>query len=217
MFHVHGLQGRVYSGTLEQLREQQLPVSGVRGVRRLAPTLGEPAMPKAGTTGEGTSHSRSHDVAQAYGQGGAHRTRQPLTRAADVMRSPAITVPAEATLRDAWQTLARHGIAQAPVLNREGALVGLVGRAELMPPASLEPPDAAAERARLSQPVTALMWSPVPSAAPDTDLRRVAALLLDTGLPGVPVAAEDGHVVGFVSRTDLLRALATDPPLDLWG
>jgi CBS domain-containing protein len=57
----------------------------------------------------------------------------------------------------------------------------------------------------------------VPSTAPGTDLRRVAALPLDTGLPGVPVADDSGDVLGFVSRTDLLRALATDPPLDLWG
>ena len=69
--------------------------------------------------------------------------------------------------------------------------------------------------ARLSQPVTAAMWSPVPSTAPGTDLRRVAALLLHTGPPGVPVAADDGEVLGFVSRTDLLRALTTDSPLDL--
>jgi CBS domain-containing protein len=98
-----------------------------------------------------------------------------------------------------------------------GVLVGLVGRAELMPADSLEPPSAVSESARLSQPVTAVMWSPVPSTAPETDLRRVAALLLHTGLPGVPVATADGEVVGFVSRTDLLRALTTDPPLDLWG
>ena len=89
----------------------------------------------------------------------------------------------------------------------------LIARAELMPAASLEPPSAASEAARLSQPVTAVMWSPVPSTAPDTDLRRVAALLLHTGLPGVPVAADDGEVLGFVSRTDLLRALTTDHTL----
>jgi CBS domain-containing protein len=133
------------------------------------------------------------------------------------MRSPALTVPAMATLREAWKVLARHAVAQAPVVGTGGVLVGLVGRAELMPADSLEPPSAVSESARLSQPVTAVMWSPVPSTAPETDLRRVAALLLHTGLPGVPVATADGEVVGFVSRTDLLRALTTDPPLDLWG
>jgi CBS domain-containing protein len=41
-------------------------------------------------------------------------------------------------------------------------------------------------------------------------------VLLDTGLPGLPVVDDDGHVVGFISRTDILHAVVADPPLDLW-
>ena len=72
-------------------------------------------------------------------------------------------------------------------------------------------------QAMLTQRVEQVMWSPVPSAHIDTDLRRVASLLLETGLPGLPVTDQNGQVIGFVSRSDLLRALATDPPLDLWS
>jgi CBS-domain-containing membrane protein len=215
VFHIHGIQGRVFSGTLEQLRHQQL-VTGVSRIRRIAPVAADATPTTAAPSrGGSTAPGPGAQVAQAYGQ--AARVRQTLTCAADVMHRPALTVPAEATLREAWQVLARHGIAQAPVVGVGGVLVGLVARAELMPVASLEPPSAASETARLSQPVTAVMWSPVPSAAPGTDLRRVAALLLHTGLPGVPVTGDNGEVLGFVSRTDLLRALTTDPPLDLWG
>lgn len=38
MFQVHGIQGRVFSGTLEQLRQQHL-VTGVARVRRIAPVV----------------------------------------------------------------------------------------------------------------------------------------------------------------------------------
>ncbi len=216
MFHIHGIQGRVFSGTLEQLRQQQL-VTGVARIRRIAPVAADASPITTTPPGGGSigAHGPGAEAVQAYGQ--AARVRQPLTCAADVMHSPALTVPAEATLREAWLVLARHGIAQAPVVGAGGVLVGLVDRAALMPAASLEPPSAASESARLSQTVTAVMWSPVPSTAPGTDLRRVAALLLHTGLPGVPVAGDNGEVLGFVSRTDLLRALTTDPPLDLWG
>ena len=31
-----------------------------------------------------------------------------------------------------------------------------------------------------------------------------------------PVVNEGGSVTGFVSRTDILRAVVHDPPLDLW-
>jgi CBS domain-containing protein len=61
------------------------------------------------------------------------------------------------------------------------------------------------------------MWTPVPAVAEETDIRRVARVLLDTHLPGLPVVSEDGAVTGFVSRTDILRAVVHDPPLDLWS
>jgi CBS domain-containing protein len=61
------------------------------------------------------------------------------------------------------------------------------------------------------------MSTPVPCVAPDTDIRRVARVLLDTDLPGLPVVDDEGVVTGFVSRSDILRAVVTDPPLDLWG
>lgn len=216
MFFVHGVQGRVFSGTLEELR-QHGRVLGVAGVRRAA-AVGTGAEPAPAPPSSGTGqHPMGRKAAAAYGQVQAARARQPLTCAADVMRSPVITVPADASVREAWQLLARHGIGQAPVVDTSGVLVGLLGRAALMPDDSQEPPSAAAEAARLSQPVTTAMWSPVPGTSPDTDLRRVASLLLATGLPGVPVTDPQGGVLGFVSRTDLLRALATDPPLDLWG
>jgi len=61
------------------------------------------------------------------------------------------------------------------------------------------------------------MVTPVPSVEPQTDLRRVAQLLLDLGLPGLPVVADDGVVSAFISRSDILRAVVHDPPLDLWS
>ena len=61
------------------------------------------------------------------------------------------------------------------------------------------------------------MWSPVPGVSPEAGIRRVAQVLLDTGLPGLAVVDEHGFVIGFVSRSDIIRAVISDPPLDLWG
>lgn len=207
MFHVHGIQGRIFSGSLEQLRQQRL-VAGVAGVRRVG-AITAPSDPPAGLPTQARG-AQQMAALQAYGTTASRPARQPLRLVADVMHAPVITVAADMPLREAWLHLDRHGIGQAPVLDAGGALVGLIGRAALAPAWATGPDHPA-------RPVAEAMWSPVPSTAPDTDLRRVAALLLDTGLPGVPVADATGRLLGFVGRTDLLRALATDPPLDLWG
>ena len=218
MFQVYSTQGRVFSGTLDQLRELP-PVAAVTRARRVAAVASGADQPASPGQGAEATSGPAHEALAAYGALGHPHTRQPLTRVADVMHRPAHTIQADATLSEAWHTLAQHGIGQAPVVDASGTLVGLIARADLLPITLLErlATDPAAWHAALAQPVSGVMWSPVPSAAPDTDLRQVAALLLGLGLPGVPVVDEAGSVLGFVSRTDLLRALATDPPLDLWG
>lgn len=144
--------------------------------------------------------------------------RQPLTRVDAIMSSTVVTIADASTVEEAWALLARHGLGQAPVVSEAGVLVGLLSRADLMRPDQLPGPESNALvwRALLAQSVVEVMWTPVPSVAPDTDIRRLAQVLLDTGLPGLPVVDEAGQVIGFVSRSDILRAVVAEPPLDLW-
>ncbi len=135
------------------------------------------------------------------------------------MSAQIITIKDSATVLQAWQILSEKGVGQAPVVDATDHLVGLLTRADLLKPERLPSPDshALAWRALMMQNVKDIMVTPVPSVAPDADIRRVARVLLDTGLPGLPVVDEAGLVAGFISRSDILRAVVTDPPLDLWG
>lgn len=219
MFYVHGIGGRMYAATLEQLR-QVAPTAAVARPRRIA-TLGrepEDMLGRAATPAPADTGHRAALAAYAdAGQGSP--ARQPLRNVADVMSRRVLSVAADASVLQAWQQLAREGIGQAPVLDADARLIGLFLRAELMRGDPLEraATDPPAWRAWLAQPVRAVMWTPVPAASPDTDLRRLAAALLGTGLPGLPVSDAQGGLIGFVSRSDILRAVTADPPLDLWG
>jgi len=55
-----------------------------------------------------------------------------------VMSRRVLSVAADASVLQAWQQLAREGIGQAPVLDTDARLVGLLLRAELMRGDSLE-------------------------------------------------------------------------------
>ena len=222
MFQVYSMAGRVFSGSLAPWR-QVAPTSAAARARRIAPVGREAFEPAAATDGptlpSATAAARSGVLAAyaAAGQGG--QARRPLRCVADVMSRHVQTVPLEASVLQAWQALARKGFGQAPVVDAQGRLVGLFLRADLMRADLLEraAADAAAWHALLAEPVRTLMWTPVPATPAETDLRRVATVLLDTGLPGLPVVDERGAVAGFVSRSDILRAVTADPPLDLWG
>jgi CBS-domain-containing membrane protein len=228
MFSVYGTSGQLFRGSMEQLRQvgsvgalartgSILPVGrdgrdaadGSTGAN--APALKKPS-PK-----DDLSHQ---DALNAYAQAQkVSQPRRPLTHVADLMNRQPVTLPDSATVLQAWHMLADKGIGQAPVVDTTGQLVGLLTRADLLKPGRLPDPDShvLVWRALLMQNIKDIMWTPVPSAAPESDIRHVARVLLDTGLPGLPVVDDHGRVTGFISRSDILRAVVTDPPLDLWG
>ena len=215
MFSVYGVGGQLFRGSLEQLRQ----IGSVSAIARAN------AVTAVGQDGQAGSFAAPSDEAHRSALAAYAQTkkielpRHPLSLVGSLMSSVVFTIPDTSTVLEAWQILALHGVGQAPVVNAEKTLVGLLSRADLLRPERLPKPDshALAWRALLAQSVQDIMSTPVPSVAPDTDIRRVARVLLDTGLPGLPVVDELGRVTGFVSRSDILRAVVTDPPLDLWG
>ncbi|HNI77270.1 MAG TPA: CBS domain-containing protein [Giesbergeria sp.] len=238
MFFVFGPSGQMYRGGPENLaritsarrvnRPQALRTRGTDeappfSLESLLPGGAHPsgAAETAGATAPtGSTNLRAHDAVSAYAQTGhpTPATRQPLSRVRDVMTPRSLTVQPDTIVNHAWQQLAEHGVAQAPVVDARGRVIGLLVRADMAPLDLLpEPGHIQATIALARRPVSAVMVTPVPTVAPDTDVRRLASVLLDTGLPGLPVTDEAGIPVGFVSRTDILRAVAADPPLDLWS
>ena len=224
MFFVFGPSGQMYRGGPENLAQ----ISAVRRVQRPqalrtreldvpAEPPPSPATPPPQAT---VQNLRVQDAVSAYAQTdqGPQQARQPLSRVSDVMSTSALSVQPGERVNDAWQTLAEHKVAQAPVVDALGRVVGLLVRADMAPLDLLPEPGAVKQAIELARrPVSDVMVSPVPTVAADTELRRVAAVLLDTGLPGLPVTDEAGVLSGFISRTDILRAVAADPPLDLWS
>ncbi len=222
MFSVYGKGGRVFSGSMEELRRVG-PTAVLSRAARVTPVA-------AGEPQESTSHfaeitqrhgreASPRGVAEAYAQAShTDARRHPLRLVSDIMTKEVFTLPDSLTIAQAWKLLAERRIGQAPVVGADGVLVGILTRSELMRPDRLPGPDthALVWKAQMAQSVTEWMLTPVPSVAADTDIPRVARVLLDTGLPGLPDVDYLGQVEAFVSRSDILRAVVADPPLDLW-
>ncbi len=226
MFFVYGTSGQMFRGNMDQLRQ----IHGVDALTRTRRILAvgrdgqdpaeQPATALFPLTPEPPREEARPDPLAAYTQAQqGPQERRPISRVAEVMSHPVITLPDSATVLAAWQLLTEKEIGQAPVVAANGQLVGLLTRADLLRPERLPSPEshALAWHALLQQSVTDIMWTPVPSVSHEGDIRRVAQVLLDSGLPGLPVVDEQGLVSGFISRSDILRAVVTDPPLDLWG
>jgi len=215
MFSIYGVTGQTFHGPLEQLTEVPgvIRTRNTRGIARGGEEPSTETPPPARRAGEGGANYET--PASAYREILHQETeRGPLYHAYQIMSREVTAVRAESRIEDAWRTLVTGRIRQAPVLDSAHRLVGIVSERDLLTSLNLE---GGAVRDALARTVAEVMVSPVVSADPAADIRRVARVLLDTGFTGMPVVNETGEMVGFVSRGDILRAVIADPPLSLWA
>jgi len=223
MFSIYGPTGREFKGTLEQMRQVRRVHASDR-TRALEPTVRDghdAAVREAveyGAPLSGEPARRSAIAAYAASRQAVQHGWYDLP-ASEIMHAPVLTVRQDMRVDDAWRELVRHGRGQAPVVSAAGVLVGMVTRAVLVELAQW--PDTTAEGQAWAdwraQSVEAVMLTPIPSVSAQADMRRVAGALIDSALPGLPVVDDDGRVIGFLTRTDVLRAALKDAGLDVWS
>lgn len=144
-------------------------------------------------------------------------------KARDVMVSPVITAKPSSLVREVAKMFLDRRISAVPVVDDQGRLVGIVSEGDL-----LHRSEAGTERqhswwllaltgdetlaadyvkANASK-VADIMTRDVVSAAPDTPLHEIAALLENNAIKRVPIV-ENGQLVGIVSRANLIQAVAS--------
>lgn len=123
-------------------------------------------------------------------------------QAREVMSHPVITLRPHLPARVAAARLVARGFVAAPVVDAEGRVHGIVTEAELLRGHRVTPDDGDGDDLLVRDVMRSVTGLP-----PDTELADLAAYLLDAGAGSVPII-ECGHVVGMVSRRDVLRVVA---------
>ncbi len=125
-----------------------------------------------------------------------------VATAGDIMSSPAITVAVNATPGQIADTLTRHRISAAPVIDDAGTVLGLVSEYDLL--------------AKAGAVARELMTTAVISVSVDTAIVDVRHLLVDRRIRRVPVLSQ-GRLVGIVSRRDVVALMATEWVCEVCG
>lgn len=146
-------------------------------------------------------------------------------QAQDVMTPWVATIDADATVQDAAKLMLERSVSALPVVDGKDRVVGIVSEGDLVRRTELgtDAPrswwlrlfsdDAARDYVKThSDSVRDVMSRPVICVRRTTPLKEVARRLEKHRIKRVPVL-EAGRLVGVVSRADLVRRLATLPPL----
>jgi CBS domain-containing protein len=144
-------------------------------------------------------------------------------KAADVMVRDVVTVHPETDVADAVKLLVARDISALPVVDQGDNLVGIISEADLLHRAELgtekhrswlvESLTAASTLAKEfakahGKKVGEIMTTGVVTASEEDSLSDIATLFERNRIKRVPIV-RDGRVVGVVSRSNLIQALAT--------
>lgn len=149
-------------------------------------------------------------------------------RAGSIMTRTVITAGPDDTVRTLAALFTRHGISAVPVCDKDGTLLGVISEGDLMRPfgetnklrrdwwlgllaeGTVLAPEFLDYLRLDNRHARDLMTAPAITATEDTSVAEIADLLQRRRIKRVPIV-KDGHVVGIVSRADLITAMARTP------
>ncbi|WP_028805513.1 CBS domain-containing protein [Streptomyces sp. 142MFCol3.1] len=133
----------------------------------------------------------------------------------EVMTRDVVTVRPDTSFKEITSVLSSHGISAVPVADEHGAPMGLVSEADLLGKqveqpekygGQAAPPRWPHERAKArAEHAAGLMTSPVATAHADWSVAQAAREMNRHHVKRLVVVDETDHIIGIVSRPDLLR------------
>lgn len=115
----------------------------------------------------------------------------------DVMTTAVVTVAPHTPYRALAALLHRDRISGVPVVDADGIVVGVVSETDLLDPRRDHPAQATA---------ASLMTCPAVTIGPDAPVSHAARMMHTRKLRRLPVVDRGGHLLGIVTRSDVLSA-----------
>ncbi|MCD6726249.1 MAG: CBS domain-containing protein [Solirubrobacteraceae bacterium] len=142
-------------------------------------------------------------------------------RVEEVMSHEVTTVGPDTSLKEAARLLAGRRVSGMPVVDGDGAVVGVISEADVLVKERAQPREHASMLARLLQRpdpqeeeklearlVGEAMTSPAITIEPFWSVSAAAERMLDEEVNRLPVVSLDGRLLGIVTRADIVRAFA---------
>ena len=134
------------------------------------------------------------------------------TTVQEIMTTRVIWVKKDATFREMAAALHEHRVSAFPVVDDDRKVIGVVSEADMLNKEALidEPGFVDGILHRRDQAkargITAagLMTTAVVAVRPEDTVEHAAKLMYDRGVKRLPVTDENGHLVGIISRADVL-------------
>ncbi len=145
----------------------------------------------------------------------AAEERQKVSIAKEIMSAGVITLPGHTDLLFAWSEFQKHRIRHIPIVDGEKELLGIISDRDILKAwANMASED---RHTIESLTVREIMKVRVLTGTPTTNIREIADAMTVHRIGAIPLLDEKKHIIGIVTRSDILRTIVHQAPLDLWS
>lgn len=186
---------------------EQRPIDARRGVERIHNASAIDAEP------HGNAGSRAYYAAQT-----AQAPRRPVIAVSSLMKAPVFTLLATQSFGDAWHAIQEKRYRHIPIVDENGSVVGIISDRDILRAlaAVREGSAALSVRELTMQPLLKVMKHPVLTASPTESVRELAHAMFTEHVGCMPIVDDAGQLCGIVTRSDILRVLLNEAPLEMW-
>lgn len=132
----------------------------------------------------------------------------------DIMTKNCIYIDSKSTIQDAYNVLKEFKIGQLPIVSFGKKILGMIDKKMIL---NLLMDNLDNTSNILSRRIEDIYLPQLITAAPNTDIKNVAKVMIDFKLHGIPIVAENDTLIGIVSKTDIIKAVSHIQQFQLWS
>jgi len=152
-------------------------------------------------------------VAESRYRQASPRERKKALCAKDIMRSPVLSVSPSTTMAVVNGFMTTQRYRHIPVVDNEKRPVGIISDRDV-----LRFNVNTLNNSLISEtiPVSELMTKSVLTALPEAEIHEVVRVMFNEQIGAMPIVLSSGELIGIITRSDILRALLDQGPIELW-
>ncbi|PCI63264.1 MAG: hypothetical protein COB35_01330 [Gammaproteobacteria bacterium] len=158
--------------------------------------------------------SRQHSIFNQAYQQHSNNHRQMVIHADEIMSTPVMSLPQSSSFAEVWQQFQQQQFRHFTVVDKENRLVGIISDRDM-----LNSPHFEEQQGQLNHPDRSIhntMIRRVFTASTKTNIREICQLMFRKHIGAVPIVNDNGQVDGLITRSDILRTIIKNEPLEFW-
>jgi len=160
------------------------------------------------------SKNQKNEFLNSYKKIASLDNLEPVYKIKDIMTTDVLYATTNFTIEELYHFITEKEVSQIPITAFGKKIVGIINKKIIL---TLLMNNLEEIQIVLKRKIEDVYLPEVLTADPEADVRYVVKIMLDLRIDALPIVDENDILVGIVSKTDILKAVANLPKLQLWS